>query len=290
MNNDGNKDLLFGDRAGYVQYYSRSASGSLNYEGKIQAGGASMSLDLQAASPCITDWNEDGLLDIIVGAGIWKTKIPLRLYLNKGTKESYLYDDYEFLFYGSDTISATYPQIEVVDLDGDGVKDLLLQDCFYDSWLGGDTTNLFFFKNEGSNNNPIFSKRDTVKYNETPIKSKLAKLDAKDLNSDGAVDMVVTGTGRDVTIYYNDAKVSKQHSIFQKPNDVQVAINGNEIIIKDNDILKWKLYDLSGRVLNSGNFKDSENNRKIKISKSRGLKILALIKSDRSISKIKLFN
>lgn len=231
MNGDNIGDLIFGDRAGYIQYYSRSTSGALTYEGRIQANNTDMTIGLQATSPCVTDWNEDGLLDIIIGAGIWKTKIPLRLYINKGTGSEYYFDDYENLFYGTDTIAATYPQMEVVDLDGDGLKDLLLQDSFYDSWLGGDTTNLYFFKNVGSNKKPIFNSRDTVKYNGIPIKSKLAKVDTKDLNGDGAVDIAVSGTGRDITIYFNDHPVSNNKELFHKTNNLSVKRFKNQIAV-----------------------------------------------------------
>lgn len=289
MNGDGTKDLIFGDRAGYIQFYSRSTSGALNYEGRIKAGGSDLSLDLQAASPCIVDWNGDGLLDIIVGAGIWKTKIPLRLYLNEGSKTSYQYNDFKYLFYGNDTISATYPQIEVKDFDGDGIKDMLLQDCFYDSWLGGDTTNLFFFKNIGTNANPQFSSRDTVKYNGQPIKSKLAKLDSKDLNNDGTIDIAVSGTGRDITIYFNDHPVSSKNFTQLKELNCSIKRTGNSVSIQGIGLTKWKLYSLSGKLLLSGNLTKNAEVQYITIKQSANMKILSIKTINHENSHFKIF-
>lgn len=287
MNGDGIKDLIFGDRAGLIQHYSRNSSGELTYEGVIQANGADLSLDLQAASPCILDWNEDGLPDIIVGAGIWKTKIPLRLYLNKGTKTSYLYENYEYLFYESDTIKATYPQIEVADLDGDGIRDLLLQDCFYDSWLGGDTTNLFFFKNYGSNSNPAFNSQDTVKYNGNPIKSKLAKLDTKDLNNDGRIDIAVTGSGRDITIYYNDHPVSNILKKETKSNSYKLSRFKNQIIVTGNNLKSYKLFDLSGKLIKESLCKSDMQT--ITLPGNKEIFILSIKNHNNKINNFKIF-
>lgn len=289
MNGDGIEDLLFGDRAGYIQYYSRVSSSNLNYEGRIKADGSDMYLDLQASSPCVTDWNEDGLLDIIVGAGIWKTKIPLRLYLNNGSKSSYQYDKYEYIFYGNDTIKATYPQIEVTDLDGDGIKDLLLQDCFYDSWLGGDTTNLFFFKNYGSNSNPLFNTRDTVKYNGIPIKSKLAKLDTKDLNEDGTTDIIVSGTGRDITIYFNDHPVPTNKLNSKSLSQLSFKRRYNNITLYGDGLVSWRTYSLSGKTINRGILNRSLAQQTINIPNTKNIKILSIESANKLIRKIKIF-
>ena len=47
------------------------------------------------ASPEVVDWNEDGLLDLLVASGTGDEAVWL--YLNKGTKEQYKFESYEEL-------------------------------------------------------------------------------------------------------------------------------------------------------------------------------------------------
>ncbi len=202
FDNDGIKDLLFGDRGGKLQYYKRDASGSLSYKGQIKANGQAISFGKQAASLCLVDWNNDGLVDMLASANHWKPKLPIRLYLNEGKRGEPVFTDYSTLKCSSGEILASYPQMEVADFTGDGKKDLVLLDCFYNSNTAVDTNALLFFENVGTDENPSFGSHDTMKYEGVTMSKKLGTLDAIDLNEDGGYDLAVCGTGRVINIYY----------------------------------------------------------------------------------------
>lgn len=71
--------------------------------------------------PLITDWNNDGLLDLILGridGGEW------RIYLNSGTPTDYTFTGYTVLKTNGDIKISNY-SIKFVDFDKDGKKDLI---------------------------------------------------------------------------------------------------------------------------------------------------------------------
>lgn len=56
------------------------------------------------ACPTLTDWNSDGLLDLIVGEETPEMKGKVRIYRNRGTKDNPIYDDYTYLKIGDDDV------------------------------------------------------------------------------------------------------------------------------------------------------------------------------------------
>ena len=56
-------------------------------------------------APVVTDWNNDGKKDLIVGQF---DHAKIRLYLNYGTDSKPVFKDYSFLKAGQDDISLTY--------------------------------------------------------------------------------------------------------------------------------------------------------------------------------------
>ena len=67
-NGDGLDDLFIGDCRGMVSYYRRTGTGitDLTYEGTLTSTAGIIDVGANSA-PVITDWNNDGLLDLIVG-------------------------------------------------------------------------------------------------------------------------------------------------------------------------------------------------------------------------------
>lgn len=250
LDGDGISDLLYADRSGDVSFHKRTASGNVEPAVKIVADGKKLSPG-SAASVCMTDWNGDSLFDLIIGHGIWTKDYPLQLYINKGSKTSYLYENPDTLKCNGEIIGATYPQIEFADLTGDGIRDLVLLDCFYNSQMGTDTTNLFFYENSGSDTEPVFMKRDTMSYNGLGMGKKLGTLDATDLNGDGGIDLAVTGTGRDFKIYYGKpGDVAIVEKLKNKNIDVPFSIVKGTLYLPQN--CSFLLTTVEGRVVRSG--------------------------------------
>ena len=60
----------------------------------IEAAGKRIDVEIGHAAPLVTDWNDDGVSDLLVGqfaAG------QLRIYLNRGTNEAPRFEDYSLL-------------------------------------------------------------------------------------------------------------------------------------------------------------------------------------------------
>jgi hypothetical protein len=92
---------------------------------------------------CVNDWNEDGLLDLIIGCA----RGGILWFPNKGTKTQPYFPYAKILFTENgkplDVGWSSAPF--VVDWDGDGVKDLI---------TGAEWNRMLFYKNVGTNKNP----------------------------------------------------------------------------------------------------------------------------------------
>lgn len=72
-NRDGKKDLVVGEEFGYIYFYENKGSDAAPiFSGgvKLQAGGQDIDVDSRAR-PDVTDWDGDGVLDILCGQDVW---------------------------------------------------------------------------------------------------------------------------------------------------------------------------------------------------------------------------
>ena len=209
FNHDGLLDLVVGeygvktgDPTGKVHYFERKADGSLKQSVKLQCAGREITD--RYTSPCLVDWNNDGKLDLALGSN---NKVA-QLFVNKGTKEAYKFDEFTKLKTASGkNIGIRYgrQQIRVVDLDNDGKKDLIT--CGWNQDKDGEV--FYFFKNIGTDNDPKFEEAVTLKYEDgTPVTTRAIACNARfaicDYNGDGILDLVFVDY-RDG--YYNPVKI-----------------------------------------------------------------------------------
>ena len=89
FNDDGILDIIVGDRNGYVNYFRGTGTETLTTEPDIKANGTTIDAGSNSA-PVIVDWNEDGLLDLILGTETG----TIRLYLNSGTASAHVFTTY----------------------------------------------------------------------------------------------------------------------------------------------------------------------------------------------------
>ena len=116
---------------------------------RVQVGPSGGKFDIAVggrATPCLVDWNEDGLFDLLVGSIDGK----LRLYYNEGGG---LPPDFRHTLYISDgsgdlIVPNGYSSPTMADFDGDGAKDLM---------LGNAEGELYFYSNLGSHAAPAFA-------------------------------------------------------------------------------------------------------------------------------------
>ena len=166
----------------------------------VNASGEPIDVGFYAA-PCVTDWNSDGIKDLILGDGI-----SMRFYQNENTNDSPVFNAYTLLESDGSVIYHNYgawgpinPQ--VADWNGDGLDDLLTGDCrgnvTYYQRNGPGVNDLECHGFLSSVNGPI-----DVGANSAPV--------VVDWNSDGLLDLVVgyESTEYGLGLYLNSGTVS----------------------------------------------------------------------------------
>jgi len=167
----------------------------------VQAKGS----DIQVAGysvPCLADWNNDGLADLVIGEGGSGSSGKVRIYLNGGTSADPQFSEY---FYAkSDGTDLTVPASgclgcfpRLVYWDADARKDLLVG-------LANGTVRIYL--NTGTDENPTFDSGTNVMVN---VPGASLNVGARatptfvDWNSDGMNDLVVGALDGKIHIYLN---------------------------------------------------------------------------------------
>jgi len=163
-NADNRKDLLIGLANGTVKIYLNTGTDdNPTFDGGalLQVGQTGLKANIDVgdrATPCIVDWNNDGKKDLIVGALDGK----IHIFINEGTD---IVPDFRVETFaqasGSPlTVPAQRSSPVVLDLDGDGKKDLL---------TGNTEGELLLYINVGTDAEPKFSGYLSVESDGVPI-------------------------------------------------------------------------------------------------------------------------
>lgn len=206
-NNDGRNDLIFGSGCGYVYYYERLSDGSLMEMPHIQCNGTQIDVGF-ISCPAVHDWNGDGLQDLLVGREFMDGG-SVRLYQNQGTVQNPLFNSYQGLTSNGTIIQKWRSGPQVGDMDGDGVDDLVLAACdtgpFSNAAQQNETqfpTNsgrydngpnwgwVHFYKNVGTNQNPVFEGGIELESDGEPIYHWHHNICLYDWNNDGRLDII----------------------------------------------------------------------------------------------------
>ncbi len=140
-NEDGKVDLLVGNGGGYLHLFLNQGDGNLGPGVMVKAAGKDVDTGSRA-STCVTDWNEDGKKDLVIGNGSGEVFV----YLNEGTNQQPAFGKPLKLNNGRlDVGSNSSP--EVADWDGDGKKDLV---------IGNSDGEILIYINRGTNREPQF--------------------------------------------------------------------------------------------------------------------------------------
>ncbi|MCX6284462.1 MAG: T9SS type A sorting domain-containing protein [Bacteroidetes bacterium] len=136
------------------------------------------------------DLNGDGLTDLIIGDVDFPNLIAL---INGGTRDSALMvsQDSLFPFYDRSIKLFSFPALSWLDLDNDGIKDLVVSPFDPSYYNAENTKSCWFYKNTGSNTNPHF-----VFQTENLFQSEMLDFGSgsnpvcADLNGDGLQDII----------------------------------------------------------------------------------------------------
>ncbi len=198
-NNDGRPDLLVGTADGHLARFLNTGTASgpvFAAPTYVQAGDAGAKTDIRVGARAtfdVVDWNEDGRKDLVVGALDGK----VRVYFNRADSGE---PDLALATFvqasGSDlVVPSGRSSVTVVDLDGDGSKDL----------VAGDTNGtVYLYRNIGSNAAPAFGQPQSIEAAGAAIAvgpSARSRPFVGDYNDDGVPDLLVGGADGLVRLY-----------------------------------------------------------------------------------------
>ncbi len=204
-NQDGKKDLLIGLADGTIRLYlntGTAANPTFGGSSAIQAGptGAKVDLDVgDRAAFDIVDWNEDGAVDLVVGALDGK----IRVYLNRRTTgEPDLNSPIVVQEAGSDLqVPSGRSSVDVYDFNQDGRKDLV---------VGNTDAQVIFYANQGTNAAPVFGNHETLV---TIAGGSRSRPYVADFNADGAPDVLVGNLDGLVRCFLGSPGVADEENI-----------------------------------------------------------------------------
>jgi hypothetical protein len=189
LNNDGLMDVLLGEYNGRVKYYEAVTADSLTEMDDVQAGGDYIDAGLVSA-PCIFDWDDDGVYDLLVGFASPGSQSSVQLYMNSGTPENPVFDAGVDVLCGGEQIQEAGCTPIMADLDQDGLDDLI---------FGVTTGGVFFCRNIGTPSAPEFESQEALQTPSGDINLQLNSSPAvDDWNEDGYPDLIA---GRGETGY-----------------------------------------------------------------------------------------
>jgi len=248
FNDDNYVDLIAGDRLGTINYFRRLANGDLTAEPDIIANGTTIDVGYNSA-PMLVDWDEDGLLDLIVGNSD-TSPLRIRLYLNSGTAANYTFTTYSEILCNGTPIALSRCIPHVTDLNNDGKKDLV---------CGEDYGHVYYYENTGTNANPIFNQQVMIEANGVPIAFPSGYTDTKvwcnDWNEDGTKDIILGNYMDSVHLYIaypigiaeHDPAIL-QGSVCAAPNPFTQSTQIN-YTIQHNAYVHLSIFDVQGRVI-----------------------------------------
>ncbi len=165
---DQRKDLLVGQADGTVKIFLNIGTDSdpiFDAGQLIKVGSAGENLDVGArATPTLLDWDNDNMTDLVVGALDGRIRIYLNCGCSGGIPPTFYHTNPTGIFAQEDGSDLVVPSNRsspvIIDLDGDGNKDLL---------TGNTDGQLLFYRNVGTDAEPIFSDYKLVESNGVPI-------------------------------------------------------------------------------------------------------------------------
>ncbi len=157
VNNDGKKDLIAttnissaASNTNHIQLYTNNGANNINmFDYQTDNFLLSDMIDVaEGSSPCFVDYNNDGLMDLVIsnsgywqGAGVYKT--GLALYKNIGTASLAKYELQTRDWFGFSTLNISNMAPSFGDLDNDGDLDMV---------CGSNDGTLHYFQNNAVNN------------------------------------------------------------------------------------------------------------------------------------------
>ena len=201
FDNDGKRDLLVGAGAdGTVWFYRNTntdAAPKLIQAGQLKVGTNALAVGGYRSSPCVTDWDQDGLNDLLCGAGDGY----VYFFRNTNSASAPIFAPGQKIqaggvdlrlnqIQGGGTDSTPRSVVRVLDWNGDGLKDLVLSS----------DTGVYWCRNTNNNSNPMLEAPVAITAASTntlasiitgPVPGARMRVFPVDWNDDGVMDLLV---------------------------------------------------------------------------------------------------
>ena len=219
IDNDNKDDAFVGELAGDIYYFRNIGTlSSPNFAAQVVNPSGISRLGTYY-SPTFVDIDDDGDMDLFVGAGtgdIW-------YFQNTGNVNSNQFaNGVTNPFNLSNAGSRSAPSFVDIDSDGD-----------YDAFVGNQNGNILFYENLGDKNFPLFSSSVTNPFGLTNV-GQLATPTFADINNDGKEDCFVGSSSGDIYYFRNTSVVSVEDEnntdlveLKAYPNPVSSILNIN---------------------------------------------------------------
>jgi hypothetical protein len=187
LDSDGDYDAYIGRQYNSIYYFTNlsSTNPNFNFISNNPFGIANLG---EYVAPAFVDIDDDGDLDLFTGASDGNTYF----YRNNGTQFNPSFSNVFTNPFGlSDVGFNSCPAFSDVDFDGD-----------YDAFVGNQSGNIIFFRNNGTPEEPEFGIPVTNAFGITNVVSNAAP-SFVDIDGDGAEDLFV-GSGNGVTFYFEN--------------------------------------------------------------------------------------
>ncbi|OPX30062.1 MAG: hypothetical protein B1H09_05550 [Gemmatimonadaceae bacterium 4484_173] len=246
-NGDGLDDIIVGDRNGFVTWFRRTGSGvdDLTSEGHMTASGSVIDVGSNSA-PVVVDWNNDGLLDLLIGNEA--SSQGIRLYLNSGTAANPVITTWSYIQSNGTDINRYRCCPQVYDMNGDGKKDLI---------MGENNAQIFYYENTGTDADPVFSGYQAIQSNGAPLDLYSGtRLWVNDWDENGIPDLIVSDFNGYVHVFMAEpagtaeetaAQVQGGFAVTPAVNPAQGTFNIN-IQTESADNIELRIYDSAGRL------------------------------------------
>ena len=186
---DGRCDLLVGDGSNGTIHFFRNTSTSgqplLAADDPLRMGAALITVSSRA-TPCLADWDADGLIDLLCGDGSGNVSF----FKNVGTVHVPSYATRVLVQAGGGAVNLGIRSVpRVCDWDGDGLQDL----------VGSSATGVYWCRNTGTRAAPVLQLPVALNVPQadgsgtlTPILTgSRMRLDLADWDGDGTLDLIL---------------------------------------------------------------------------------------------------
>ncbi len=257
-NGDGFDDIIVGDREGFITFFERTGSGidDLSSQGHLSASGTVIDVGANS-SPIVVDWNNDGLLDLLIGNEA--STQGIRLYLNSGTTTNPILTSWSYIQSEGSNINRYRCCPQVYDMNGDGKKDLI---------MGEDDGQIYYYENTGTDAAPVFSGYEAIQNNGSPLSLYYGtRLWVNDWDENGLPDLIVSDFDGFVNVFLaNPVGVAEfsssliQTDFFVTPamNPAQGNLNVNVHVSQVGNV-DLRVYDSAGRLVSAKNLSGLSN-------------------------------